>query len=274
MKTLHYSFITTLCLLLIMGKGLHAQGRGLFQKKQKLKQEERWSYEVIDGSPSTQGKVVATTEYDESGAVKLLKLYQKNGIEKTNFQYKKLPKHHKRQRFQIFGHKEILDMEEELDASGNIIKRIRYKANQEILDLTTWTYDQKGRPLEEVYYDEKHQKVYEIKTTYNDAQRSSIEHSFYSNSGASYQTAVALDEDFQVLSRIRYNEHGALLNKIIYQRSKNGQLKAIEHYPDGQTMSIKELFSYQDKNNKVDHKIYNAKTNELLEYTVFVYKYH
>ncbi len=257
-----------------------AQFPKLFKKRnkakneRKLKSEERWNYEIISNAASPEGMMVAKAVYDQNGAPQKLSLYSPNGQLKHQYFYKYDSQSLKRTRYWEYEEQQINDYVEEMDALGNVIKRIRYKATGEILDIKTWEFDSEGRPTLEVYYDDANQRIYEIRFSYNNAQRSATEKQHYLIEESSYMTAVELDDNFQPLSRSRYKEEGALVNKTVYLRDTDGRLTEVQHYPDGKTMSIREKYEYLDDRDKVIYSVFETKTSKMLEYSVFVYEYH
>lgn len=257
-----------------------AQFPKLFKKRKKdkterqLKTEERWNYEIIENAASPEGVMVAKATYSPEGKRQLLKIYHNSGGLKYSYKYQQNEKALKQERYWQLEEQKIKDYVEELDALGNVIKRIRYKPTGEILDITNWEYDSQGRPSSEVYYNDNNKRVYELNYTYNDAQRSLTEKQHYLIEDASYMTAVELDEDFQPLSRSRYKQSGPLVDKVVYNRDEKGRLIEVQHYPDGKTMTIKETYKYKDDQDKVIYSVFNVKSNKMLEYVVFVYKYY
>jgi hypothetical protein len=270
--------ILLLSFCLLMSLDAQAQFPKLFKKRKKenteaqLKTEERWYYQIIENAAAPEGALVAQASYSETGEQTSLKIYQQSGALKYSYQYKK--EELKRKRYWEQDGQQIKDYVEELDALGNVIKRIRYKPTGEILDITSWEYDSQGRPSLEVYYDDANKRVYEINYSYNDAQRSVTEKQHFLIEDEYYMTAVELDENFQPLSRSRYKKSGPLVDKVVYLRDEEGRLKEVQHYPDGKNMSIKEKYEYKDDRNKVVYSVFNVKTNKMLEYSVFVYKYY
>lgn len=277
-KVLPQILLLSFCILSV--SETYAQFPKLFKKRKKdkterqLKIEERWDYEIIEDAASPEGVLVAKATYSSEGDREELKIYQKTGALKHSYRYEYEEKALKRQRYWQLEEQEIKDYVEELDALGNVIKRIRYKPTGEILDITNWEYDSQGRPSSEVYYNDNNKRVYELNYTYNDAQRSVTEKQHYLGEDASYITAVELDEDFQPLSRSRYEQSGPLVDKVVYNRDEEGRLIEVQHYPDGKTMSVKEKYEYKDDQDKVIYSAFNVKHNKMLEYCVFVYKFY
>lgn len=119
------------------------------------------------------------------------------------------------------------------DTSGNKIAYNSYKPTGELVDTYTYKNDAKGRMIEEIWT--KPDKTFGSRYTFNyDARGFMTETTQYTKSSTS------------------------LDNRTVYKYNKLGQLSEIEIYNDKNTLTKKNIITYDDKGNESSIKTFGA----------------
>lgn len=238
-----------------------------------LKVETRWNYQIINQTPTEQGKKSAEVYYNTEGKKDKWLAYSPNGELKYQYGYTytedKIKRFWKTDDGQL-----ITDYLEEHDEFGNITKLIRYKPTGEQLDIIMYEYDMQSRKTDELYYDDQNQKVYEIIYRYNDFQHTMTETHIDHLNNEEYLSAIELNEQNQPISLTRYSKSGPLMNKTIFTRDDQGRLIEKLVYKNGKTLDVKETYEYSDTGDKKTCSVYVSGGKELVEHVVYTYEYY
>jgi hypothetical protein len=238
-----------------------------------VKKEMHRSFEIIDNKPGDKSYLTTVRFYNAKGKEEKLIFYYKDGSIRKSYSYRYHAEKRLSERFYELNGNTLKDFSSEADLVGNITKLTRYKTDGEVLDASLYKYDAKSRKIEEQYFDNNNQKVYEIFYTYNDAQKTLTEKLRDFKSGDEFIATVQLDDNEQPILRTRYKKTGHLVDKTVYKRDEKGRVIEKQLFPDGKKMRIKERYEYDDANKKMTMSVTDEANSRLLEYAVVVYEY-
>lgn len=240
------------------------------QAPKTIKTETRWSYPIQNNQPSSNGVKTMLTQFNEAGQKKQVITFNDDGSTAYAYQFK----------HNLFSQecywttqegKRVNSQQEEYNAAGDLVKRTRYTATGDLLDITAFQYKNGQKSFEE-YFNNKKEKVYHIQYSYNKAQKNIRE--IYTNfkENENLIGAIDLNDQGKPIAYTQYKASGPLVKTVEYIRDAQGQLTSKSTYSANNKLLTKEIYEY--KNNKKQCSIYIDNGKTLVEHTVYTYDYY
>lgn len=163
----------------------------------------------------------------------------------------------------------VLQQKETYNTAGKLLQRTRFNPDGSVLDRLEISYENNHKKLE-TYYNQKGEKVYDIKYSFNLSQYSIRE--VYTNYLTNKKLIGSTDLNQQLLP-IQYKQYdlsGPLVQMIHYQYDNQDRLTSKKIHNANLTPIQK--VNYQYETNKTRCSIYNGTT--LIEQLIYEYEYY
>lgn len=132
------------------------------------------------------------------------------------------------------------------DDGGRIAETSSYK-NGDLLDRTTYGYDDQGRETEQISYDQAGDIV--------------------------TRTAIGYDSDGKVAKLVVSNSNNVITSRTTYQYNQSGSLVKMVSSLPAANVSIRTALEYDDNDNVTEQRTYN-KLDEPIDLTKYEYGYY